>query len=54
MKAKNLLLTTLFLLAFGLGSTYSQWVTYTCEVTPDQADPVWLKGSTTPGTDRPY
>ena len=50
MKAKTLLFISFFLFAFGMNAAYGQWTVYDCGVTPDQADPVWEKGSTTPGT----
>lgn len=49
MKLKNLLFTSIFMLVFSVGVSYGQWSTYTCDVTPELADPVWSKASTTDG-----
>jgi hypothetical protein len=37
------------LLGFGLGQLFGQWTVYTCDVTPNTANPAWGRASVTEG-----
>jgi len=49
MKTKLTHLIVFLMLVCGLNQVYGQWTVYTCDVTPDAADPVWVKSDVTEG-----